>query len=688
MVRRGGRDRDGGPEGARPAVGSSAGLRVELRAATTLPEPTGIQDWELCVPGALYKRNDTDHDGVEDYFSAYAHEFRDDRLPSLAVLAYLPARGRYVALTRVTPPAHDARLEPETLRRRRLLLDTDIGSLGVFAAGGQIELRAGHPFAEARSFCLTTRGDGWAGHLPNREGQGFDVSYGLWLGTAPSLTDAIWAVTRRQMRVLRTRPAKPPFSLEEALEHRNALTQRCYREWPVVGGGGRPAGYAVHFSPRTGRTLGSLLEYGFSGAQTLLAWASIEHGHRRGVPSEIERARRVIDFFVERCQLPNGFSHGIYDAERDDFVHWFTGILTPFQYARDDAELERYLGAQTTAALAPIARDLRRIAGNYTRTMCESIYPILLAVRSEAGRGASHPDWLAAGERFGAFLLRTQDEDGSWYRAYAPDGSPITAPAAWFGASDTERKSGTIFPIEVLVELFGLTGDERYRRAAERAGDFIVQTFVEPAEYVGGLNDTTHVKSVKTDSVGVMFVLRSLIKLHELTGDPRHACGAAAAARMLASFVFLWDVPFPAGTLLARSRFATTGWAVCDVIAAGSYVDNELLEFTGDLVRTAALARDPDLLTVAEIAEIGMHGGLSTPHDMLGYVAPGIQCEGVLTSYWLSDPDTATFSGAVAKRKGDDNDTCNGLTNGQRRTASSICSTPMGRWTSPRSARC
>jgi hypothetical protein len=112
MVRRGGRDRDGGPEGARPAVGSSAGLRVELRAATTLPEPTGIQDWELCVPGALYKRNDTDHDGVEDYFSAYAHEFRDDRLPSLAVLAYLPARGRYVALTRVTPPAHDARSSP------------------------------------------------------------------------------------------------------------------------------------------------------------------------------------------------------------------------------------------------------------------------------------------------------------------------------------------------------------------------------------------------------------------------------------------------------------------------------------------------------------------------------------------------------------------------------------------------
>ena len=36
-----------------------------------------------------------------------------------------------------------------------------------------------------------------------------------------------------------------------------------------------------------------------------------------------------------------------------------------------------------------------------------------------------------------------------------------------------------------------------------------------------------------------------------------------------------------------------------------------------------------------------------------------------MTASWLSDPQTAEFSGAVAKLKGDDNDTCNGLTNGQ-----------------------
>jgi hypothetical protein len=60
-----------------------------------------------------------------------------------------------------------------------------------------------------------------------------------------------------------------------------------------------------------------------------------------------------------------------------------------------------------------------------------------------------------------------------------------------------------------------------------------------------------------------------------------------------------------------------------------------------------------------------MQHALSTPENDNGYIAPGIQCEGVLTSYWLSSPDETAFSGAAARLKGDDNDTCNALTNGQ-----------------------
>ena len=68
---------------------------------------------------------------------------------------------------------------------------------------------------------------------------------------------------------------------------------------------------------------------------------------------------------------------------------------------------------------------------------------------------------------------------------------------------------------------------------------------------------------------------------------------------------------------------------------------------------------------MAEIVEYGLQHALSTPDDMLGYVAPGIQCEGIMTAYWMSDPEVTEFSGAANKVKGQDNDTCNGLINGQ-----------------------
>src|SRR6476469_9565159 len=42
---------------ARVAVaGKSRGLRVEFCAETTVPEVGGLEDWEFCVPGALYNK--------------------------------------------------------------------------------------------------------------------------------------------------------------------------------------------------------------------------------------------------------------------------------------------------------------------------------------------------------------------------------------------------------------------------------------------------------------------------------------------------------------------------------------------------------------------------------------------------------------------------------------------------------
>lgn len=130
-------------------------------------------------------------------------------------------------------------------------------------------------------------------------------------------------------------------------------------------------------------------------------------------------------------------------------------------------------------------------------------------------------------------------------------------------------------------------------------------------------------------------------------------------------WVYLWDIPFDKTTLLGKHGFNTTGWANCDVIPAGSYVDCEFVEFIPEYLRIAEYCQDKELAIVARIVTRGMQHGLSMPQNMYGYAMPGVQCEGYMTSLWLADTEYKGFSGAAAKNKGDDNDTSNGLVNGQ-----------------------
>lgn len=644
------------------STGSSAGFRWDLVVESAVP--AAPEDWQLFVSGNLYNRNDTDLDGQEDYLGGHVHEFRDDKNGHLAALAYLPAARVGLCLARLQAPTHDCAVTPDQLRDGAVVGESDIGSLGIVAAPGEpLVLRAGFPFREERSFSLDTTGRGWAGFLPAVEGRSGSVVYELSAVPAPDLTEAIWGVSRRQWTALGAAPSPLPLPLEEIEELRFGLTQQYFRRWSAAEDPREPAGYLTHFSPRNGRTLGSLLEFGFTGAQTLLALGALRRGHRQGVPLWVDRARAVNDFFVRECQRESGFADGLYDTERQRFVHWFTGILMPFQYAQDEDTLRGYLGSQMVDALGPVAAKLRDVAGNYTRTMCEAVLTVLLGYEEERRHGVEQPEWLRAGERFGTFLLSTQQPDGSWYRGYSPDGHPLTEPAEWFGGSPLERASGTIFPVPVLAALHRLLGREEYRDAALRAADYIAETYVPDVLYCGGLNDTAQLKSVKVDSTGVLFAMRSLITAYELGGRPEHLAAAVRAAKVASSWMFLWDVPFPAGTLLADADFRTTGWVVCDAIPGGSYVEDVFLEFVGDVLRVAAASGEADLVDVAEVGLTGMQQGVSVPRSMLGYAAPGIQCEGFMTSYWLSAPDETAFSGAVGKRKGDDNDTCNGFVN-------------------------
>lgn len=158
--------------------------------------------------------------------------------------------------------------------------------------------------------------------------------------------------------------------------------------------------------------------------------------------------------------------------------------------------------------------------------------------------------------------------------------------------------------------------------------------------------------------------MRSLLVMYEETKEQEFLEGAVKAAKILVTWTYIWDVPYDENTLLGEHGFKTTGWAVCDAIPAGSYVDCSFFEVIPELMRVAELSEELILKRVAVTVVRGMQHGLSMPQDMYGYAMPGVQCEGYMNSLWLADTEYKEFSGAAAKNKGDDNDTCNGFVNG------------------------
>ena len=642
------------------AIHLTSDFRCRARAAGSL------DDYQFLIPGALYNKNDTDGDGMDDYLGTFCQDYKDDRNPSMSVTAYAQKGRRFVSLIRADVPVRDHTITREQIRARYFVHDTDIGSLGVSPSpyhAGEVILRSDYPFYERNSFCLNVDGSEWEAFAEVKEGELFTVSYLIQAGEAADLTGASWATTCLQMERILDPEVKLPFTLEEARQARRRMIHGSFREFPEKKG--HPAGYFVHFSPREKYGSQNLLEYGFCGAQTLLSLDMLEAARETKDEAYRERALKTVEFFVENCIEESGLPNGIYNVDKEEYVYWWTGILFPFQYSRDREELEGYLGNQVVSSLMRIAQELEKHEGNYCRSMVDSMYYLLRCWQMEKDSGVEHENWYRAVEKFCDRLLEMQNENGSWNRGYTMEGAPLTEPAEWFGATEEEQGSGAIFPAPLLVDMYRSTGEKKYLDAAVRAADFIYRSYVRDVKYIGGINDTTHKKSVKEDAASVMFAMRSLLRVYEETKKEYLLEGARDAARILGSWTYLWNIPFDRETLLGEYGFGTTGWTICDVIPAGSYVDCEFPEFVPDLLRIAEYCHDRELGILARIVTRGMQHGLSMPGHMYGYALEGVQCEGYMSSLWLADTQYKKFSGAAAKNKGDDNDTCNGLVNGQ-----------------------
>lgn len=627
------------------AAGGLDGVQTRLEFRTDIDGGVDVRDFEYLAPCAFYKHLDTDGDGVPDNYQTYNLTWAEDKLSFPGVMIYRPEDGRTAAIFRADVASYDADVSQAVADGRRFFVhNTDVGSIGFRfdpAPGDpQVVLRAHYPFYEGEvSYALDRRGYPWGAYGPAEDGAVLECAWTIAMDRAQSFPEACWKTYKSAAELYRPLTVELPYSFETVNAARLDYLNSCYFE-KRVDGTVPAAGYAVNCHPLEGRTLAHVFEYGFSGKQLMNAYVCLRYGYEQGDAKMLEQARKVVAFFNEAVVQDNGFCHGLYDADREMFVPWFTGILLPYSFATSRQEEEQYLGKETVAGLETITSELKGIQGAFTRPMAEEGYSLLTCWELERSHGRENPEWLNVALRIGEFFLAIQDPDGSWYRAVDPEGQPLKVPEAWFGRSEDMRKSTVFNVVTFMVKLYTVTGDDRFLQAAVAGADFGIASYVETSYMYGTLLDHPFNGSMRAtgpimDNVSPMFALEALLDLFDVTHEDRFKSAALKAGQIAATWVNLWDVPWPAGSTLDRFNFRSTGWSPVNTYAASFQTDLYPLYFVLDFVRLAEITGDPGYLLVAELMHHAMNDMVSTDDQSYGYARKGLQNEGRVMSWFF-----------------------------------------------------
>ena len=538
----------------------------------------------------------------------------EERMAFPLVMAFDEGSSEAYLLARRTPAARSAPLS----RRRgqgRYLHDTEIGALGYRRQGERERagLRVVLPYREEpTSRMIDSSLAPFAAFLPPNPGRVLEVSYEFTRFPASSFDAACLEAYAHAASLVNPAPVEPPVDLEECVRARLDCLSGLVSDWrgytglnlnfdPRLGVGSPPSGYGTAFNKLEESIYPEILEYGFTGRPLNNAYMLAALARPWEKAGWAASSRKIVESYLSSCVTKSGFLHTLYDLRRGRAISPFGDpVGSLMHYGVKGAE-----------------------EGNYVRNMAEAATDLCLFSTI-----ALHGPCLEAACGFGDFLLRIQNRDGSWYRAYTPDGRAILAPEEWFGASERANKSSTSAVIPFLLELARATGASEYRRAATRGGEWLLAEVVECIDYRGGTLDNPNV----VDKEGMAYAMSALLRLHDAIGAPEFLEGALRAGGLSVTWNYLWDVPFEEGTRLADCDFKSRGWGGISILWGAGVVDTYSLWFLAEWMRLGELTGRGIFGEVAKLVLDGTQQMLSLPGRPLGLAAFGMQEEGFACS--------------------------------------------------------
>lgn len=640
------------------------GIRLRTEISLLPEKKNAFEDLRYFAPPAIYDKNDLDEDGYEDYFHTKKTIFRDDRFNYPMFTCYSEETKEAVSIERDPLPAFDSnpdrKVSEETGEKEALFLQkTDIGSMGADGSDGSTRLTCCYPFYEgdATIALYIVKMVPFGAFWPMKSGEEFSVTYRISNHRYENYHDACWYGIRDIIR--KTHPQAEPLSVspEELIRLRLDALDHYYVEKTAEEDPNLPAGYVLNCHPQDGVQLENIIQYGFTGQNILNAYNVLRYGYEHNNEEYRRKALKTADFFVNTIHIKeSGMFYNLYNVDTRSVNFWWTGLLLPLAYAQGE-ELEKLMGPLYEYR-KDVIQKLVSLKGAYLRCMNEDVTALLRLYCYEKEKGTEHPGWLEAIENYAGFLLRTQEQDGGWYRAYDLEGKPLLEPVKWFGNTVYEQKSSTGTSITFLTELYELTKNEAYLESASRAGMFVKEYIIDRVRFNGGVHDSIYAKGQLIDNESILYPMFGMLSLYEATRRKDFLDAAVRAAHYYASWVCLWDVPLPEDSTLHRYGFHSTGMGACDTCGCG-YVHPFQLMGVAETAQIAVYAKDKELFDIARLYWLGCNQTVETEERPWGYAMPGLQEEGYLISWWaVDDPMFAADTGFGYRLKGEGNKTC------------------------------
>ena len=225
-------------------------------------------------------------------------------------------------------------------------------------------------------------------------------------------------------------------------------------------------------------------------------------------------------------------------------------------------------------------------------------YLRLYSLLKQAGR--EHPEYLELARRNAGFYLTRQLPDGSFGRWRTLDGAELDG----YGTNGA-------YIITMLAELERLRpGDKTVRAALAKAADY----YGGLAERMDFGADTLDADSA--DKEAGCAVLTAFLDLNELSPDHKYIRYARRAAEFILSWVWTYDVAFPAGSPLGKLGFRTRG--MTGVSVAHHHLDFYGMRIAYDFLRLAKAAGEGEWAEFARGMMRACVQLVSSPEDRLG----------------------------------------------------------------------